>query len=102
MRNWIKLYGGFVYIMSNKNRTTLYVGVSSDLISRVAQHKEKFYPKSFSAKYNCDQLVYYFFFSTIEEAIAREKQLKAGNRSSKIKLVEGLNPEWKDLYSELL
>ena len=94
-------YGGCVYIMSNKNQTTLYTGVSSQLPFRVLQHKEKSHPTSFTAKYNCDHLVYYYFFSRIEEAIAREKQIKAGSRASKIKLIEGMNPEWKDLYEEL-
>ena len=101
MKNVIKLYGGFVYIITNKNHTTLYTGVTSDLYSRVIQHREKHYPNSFTAKYNCDKLVYYFFFDTIEEAITREKQIKGGNRAAKFKLIEGLNPSWKDLFSEL-
>ena len=87
--------------MTNKNHTVLYTGVSSDLASRVTQHKAKHYPKSFSAKYNCDQLVYYMFYSRIEEAIAREKQIKGGSRVSRLRLIEGLNPEWKDLSTDL-
>jgi putative endonuclease len=101
MKNWLKLFGGYVYIMCNKNRTTLYTGVSSDLISRVQQHKDKYYPKSFTARYNCNQLVYYFFFATIEEAIVKEKLIKGGSRAAKIQLIEHLNPEWKDLHGEL-
>ena len=101
MKSWLKLYGGYVYIMCNKNRTTLYTGVSSQLISRVQQQKDKHYPKSFTARYNCNQLVYYFFFDEIEDAIAREKQIKGGNKASKLKLIEDLNPEWKDLSRDL-
>lgn len=101
MKNRLKLYGGYVYIMCNENRTTLYTGVSSDLLTRVLQHKEKHYPKSFTARYNCDLLVYYYFFAEIEEAIAKEKLIKGGSRAAKIKLIESLNPEWKDLYEEL-
>ena len=82
--------------------TVLYVGVTSDLPGRVWQHKNKFYPKSFTAKYNCDKLVYYFFYTRIEEAIAVEKALKGGNRKNKIKLVNSMNPEWLDLYDDLI
>ena len=63
-------------LMTNKMHTVLYVGVSSDLTGRVWQHKNKFYPNSFTAKYNCDKLVYYFFYSRIEEAIAVENAIK--------------------------
>ena len=64
--------GGCIYILTNKVHTVLYIGVTSDLFFRIKEHKEKFYPKSFSAKYNCDILVYYEQFSSIEEAIAKE------------------------------
>ena len=64
------------------------------------EHKNKLYP-GFSAKYNTDKLVHYELFSTIEEAISREKQLKGGPRSNKIRLIESKNPEWKDLYDEV-
>lgn len=89
---------GFVYIITNKNNTTLYVGVTSNLASRIQQHKEKFYKNSFSARYNLNKLVYYETFQYIGKAIIREKQLKAGNRERKIKLIESINPKWKDLY----
>ena len=88
--------------MTNKYNKVLYTGVSSDLITRVWQHKNKTYPDSFTAKYNCDKLVYYFFYSHIEEAIATEKLIKGSNREAKKELVNSLNPEWKDLYDELL
>lgn len=68
--------GGFIYIITNKNHTTLYIGVTSNLVARIYEHKNKFYKNSFSSKYNLEKLVYYDFFGSIEEAIAREKQLK--------------------------
>jgi len=94
--------GGCVYIMTNKMHTVLYVGVTTELISRVYEHKTKVYPKSFTAKYNCDQLVYYLFYSRIEEAIAAEKVLKGNSRKHKQQLVNSINTEWVDLYDALL
>lgn len=76
--------GGVVYILTNFTQTTLYVGVTSDLLFRIKEHKEKLYPTSFTAKYNIDKLVYYFFFSSIEEAINEEKRIKAGSRVKKL------------------
>lgn len=75
--------GGFVYILTNKHNTTLYVGVLSNLYSLMVKHIEKFYPKSFTARYNLNKLVYYEAFDSIVDAIAREKQLKAGSRKQK-------------------
>ncbi len=69
--------GGCVYIITNKRNTVLYTGVTSDLMGRIWDHKNKTYPNSFSAKYNCNKLVYYCFYSRIEEAIATEKAIKA-------------------------
>jgi putative endonuclease len=89
---------GFVYILTNKNNTTLYVGVTSDIIYRVKQHKEKYDPRSFSTRYNLDKLVYYEVFQMIGDAIGREKELKAGSRRKKVALIEVMNPNWKDLY----
>jgi putative endonuclease len=88
---------GFVYIMTNKNNTVLYVGVTSDLIDRVFKHKSKKYPNSFSAKYNIDKLVYFEELDTIGDAIKREKQIKAGSRGKKIELIMNNNPQWDDL-----
>ena len=88
---------GFVYIMTNGNNAVLYTGVTSDLKERVAQHKAKKHRDNFSARYNICKLVYYESFETIGEAIKREKQIKAGSRKKKIDLINGLNPEWKDL-----
>ena len=92
---------GFIYIITNKNNTTLYVGVTSNLPERILAHKEKRHGGSFSAKYNLNKLVYYEQFQMIGDAIGREKQLKAGSRAKKIALINALNPEWKDLYEEI-
>jgi len=92
---------GYIYLLTNKNNTTLYVGVTANIIQRIQQHKEKFNPKSFTARYNLDKLVYYEAFQSIGDAIGREKQLKAGNRAKKIALIESMNPEWNDLYDTL-
>ena len=94
--------GGCVYIMTNKLNSVLYVGVSSDLTGRVWDHKNKTYPKSFTARYNCNKLVYYLFYPRIEEAINAEKLLKGNSRKHKQQLVNSINPEWKDLYDSLL
>jgi len=89
----------WVYIMTNRRGGVLYVGVTSDLKGRVAKHKAKHYSNSFSAQYNLDKLVYYEKIDGMSKAIEREKQLKAGNRARKLKLIEGMNPEWTDLCS---
>jgi putative endonuclease len=93
---------GYVYIITNKNNTTLYIGVTSDLITRIDQHKNKFYKNSFSARYNLDKLVYYEVIDSIAVAIDREKQLKAGSRKKKEALINKMNPSWVDLYKEVL
>jgi len=93
--------GGCVYIMTNSHHTTLYVGVTSDLHTRITEHQEKKYPKSFTARYNITKLVYYESFHSIEEAIAREKQIKGGSRANKIQLIENMNPQWLDLMEEV-
>ena len=90
----------YVYILSNKRNGTLYVGVTSNLVKRIFEHKEKVV-SGFSAKYNLDLLVYYEEWWSIEEAIQREKQLKAGNRKKKLSLIESINPDWKDLSEYL-
>ena len=90
-----------VYIMTNKNNTVLYIGVTSFLIKRVYQHKTKFH-KGFTAKYNCDKLVFFTEFENIVDAIALEKKLKAGSREKKEKLINTMNPDWKDLSEDWL
>lgn len=91
-----------VYIATNKNNTVLYTGVTNNLERRMEEHKFKMSPRSFSARYNINKLVWYENYTDIGEAIAREKQIKAGSRKRKIQLIEDLNPEWKDLYESLL
>ena len=86
-----------IYFMTNKNNTVLYIGVTSNLLKRVYQHKNKTFNNSFTSKYNCDKLVYFEVFTDINFAIEREKQLKKGNRKKKNNLVNLENSEWKDL-----
>jgi len=94
--------GGAVYMMTNFENTTIYTGVTSDLITRIYQHKHGFYSKSFTKKYNLKKLVYFEVFHSIEEAIDREKQIKGGSRMKKIELIEKMNPNWKDLSEEIM
>ena len=94
--------GGYVYIMASKRMGTLYVGSTSDLIGRVWEHKNKAYPKSFTAKYKCDKLVYYEYCESLEYMVKRERQLKEWNRNWKIKIIVENNPNWDDLYPEYL
>lgn len=94
--------GGCIYIMANNHHTTLYVGVTFEILQRVSEHKNNVHPKSFTAKYNVHKLVYYEFHPRIEEAIAREKQIKGGSRKKKELLINSTNPDWKDLYDDLL
>src|SRR5579883_3439197 len=90
-----------VYIMASKRNGTLYTGVTSALIKRVHEHKAGV-SKGFTQKYGCKLLVYYELLDAMEDAIAREKQIKAGSRAKKIALIEGVNPIWADLYEGLL
>ena len=92
---------GYIYILFNKRNGTLYTGVTSNLVQRIYQHKNKVID-GFSKKYDIDKLGYYEVFDDIESAIIREKQIKSGSRSNKIKLIKSLNPEWKDLYDSII
>lgn len=92
---------GFVYIITNFSNTTLYIGVTSNLPKRILEHKEKRYQNSFSTRYNLNKLVYYEQFQIIGDAIAREKQLKAGSRGKKLELIEKNNPNWLDLFTSI-
>jgi len=85
--------------MTNKFNKVLYTGVTSNLLKRVTEHKDKTV-SGFTSNYNVTKLVYYEEYATMEEAIAREKQIKGGSRQRKIDLINGKNPEWKDLYDE--
>lgn len=91
----------FVYMMTNQTHTSLYTGVSNDLMRRVYEHKEGL-AEGFIKKYACKYLVYYEAFEDAYNAIAREKQIKAGSRTKKNALVDKMNPEWKDLYSDII
>ena len=92
---------GFIYIITNKNNTTLYIGVTSNLPKRILEHIDKRYQNSFSARYNLNKLVYYEAFQMIGDAIGREKQLKTGNRANKELLINSINPDWNDLFEEI-
>ena len=89
---------GYVYILTNKNNTTLYVGVTSNLEQRLKQHRNDLNPKSFTSRYKLYKLVYVEMYQMIGDAIAREKQLKAGSRAKKIALIEKDNASWDDLW----
>ena len=89
-----------VYLLSNKPNGTLYIGVTSDLPKRVWEHKNKVI-KGFSEKYNLTKLVYFELYEDMTQAITREKQLKAGARSTKTGLIESLNPNWEDLFQDI-
>ena len=91
----------YVYILSNKRNGTLYIGVTSDLIKRVWQHKSNQF-EGFTKKYNIHQLVYFEEYTYIELALNREKRLKNWQRIWKLELIEASNPYWKDLYEALV
>jgi putative endonuclease len=90
-----------VYILASKRHGTLYVGVTSDPVLRVWQHKESVV-EGFTRKYGVKRLVWYELHATMESAIAREKQLKAGSRARKIQWIEAMNPDWRDLYPDMI
>lgn len=93
----------YVYISTNHPRhTVLYVGVTNNIFKRENQHKEKVNIKSFTARYNINKIVYCETFNNIRDAIAREKQIKAGSRQKKIDLINSINHGWKDLVKEFL
>lgn len=91
----------YVYILANHKQGTLYVGITSDLVKRVFEHKDHTV-KGFTAKYNIDQLMYYETYQDPENAIKREKRLKKYTRTAKIELIEKGNPNWEDLYQKII
>ena len=93
-----KLY--YVYIMTNKTNSVLYTGITNNLSRRTHEHRKKLV-KGFTSKYNLNKLVYYEVFESPAPAIEREKQLKAGSRLKKVKLIETMNSDWKDLSEEI-
>ncbi len=100
MMKTIGTHNYYVYITTNKNKTVLYIGVTNDLRNRLFQHEQnakKMNPQSFAGKYNAYNLLYYEHFEWIEQAIAREKELKGWRREKKVALINSVNPEWKFL-----
>ena len=91
---------GFVYILFSEKNGTLYTGVTSNLVKRVYEHKQKLVD-GFTKKYNVDKLGYFEIYESIEQAIEREKQIKAGSRKKKIELIEKQNSNWRDLYNDI-
>jgi len=91
----------FVYILASARNGTLYIGVTDDLLRRTDEHKQHLNKDSFTDKYNVTMLVHYEQTTSVESAIAREKQLKKWNRAWKIDLIEEHNPTWRDLSEEL-
>jgi putative endonuclease len=89
-----------VYILASRRNGTLYTGVTSNLVQRVWRHKEKI-TGGFTAQYNVNRLVYYELHDDVQTAIQREKRIKAWQRNWKLRLIEGANPEWRDLYEEI-
>ncbi|MBL1258344.1 GIY-YIG nuclease family protein [Methylocystis sp. Sn-Cys] len=89
-----------VYIVASKRNGTLYTGVTSNLARRVWEHREGLFD-GFTKRYSCKLLVWYEFYETMPDAIAREKQIKGGSRARKLTLIEIMNPTWRDLYEHL-
>ena len=92
----------YVYILANATNVATYIGVTNDLIRRVYEHKHDVSPNSFTAQYAIHKLVYYEYTNDVRVALEREKQLKGWVRRKKNQLISNMNPEWKDLYPELL
>lgn len=90
----------YVYLLTNKNNTVIYTGVTNGLKRRVYEHKEKLID-GFTKKYNVNKLVYFESTNDVNSAIQREKQIKAGSRQKKIDLINSVNKNWKDLYDEI-
>jgi predicted GIY-YIG superfamily endonuclease len=87
-------------MMANKRRGTIYTGVTSNLSQRAYQHRQRIV-RGFTSRYGCTTLVWDEYYDRMEDAIAREKQIKAGSRMRKFALIEAMNPDWRDLYEEL-
>ena len=93
--------GGYLYIMTNRSNKVLYTGSTSDLYNRVQEHMHKTYPKSFTARYNINRLIYFEFYEFIDEAIERELQIKKMSREKKISLIKKKNPKWINMITQL-
>ena len=90
----------YVYILTNPGHTVLYIGVTSNIVRRVYEHREKLVT-GFTARYNCSYLVYFEESTDVNSALEREKQLKAGSRQKKLDLIRKDNPNWEDLYVKI-
>lgn len=90
----------YVYLMTNKNNTVIYTGITNNLERRVYEHKNKLF-KGFTSRYNVNKLVYYEITQNVNSAISREKQIKAGSRKKKIQLIEKDNCDWNDLFEKI-
>ena len=90
-----------VYMMTNKRNETLYIGVTSNLVQRVWQHKNEV-ADGFTKKYGLHTLIWYELHTTMESAITREKALKFWKRIAKLRIIEQINPDWRDLYNEVI
>jgi len=91
----------YVYILTNKRHTVLYVGMTIDLRTRMWEHQKKIYPRSFTARYNVFKPIFYQGFDTVDDALERERFIKGKTRKWKNDLVESMNPKWKDLSEEI-
>ena len=91
----------FVYIVASQRNGTLYIGQTDDLVRRVWQHRTKAIP-GFTSKYGCSRLVWFAAFTDRDAALTRERQMKAWKRQWKLNVIEQMNPQWKDLYEELV
>lgn len=91
----------WIYILTNKNKTTLYVGFTTNLVARVYEHKNAINPRSFTARYNIHVLVYFEGYTSKKEAIKREKYIKRKNRAWRENLIKRVNPDWKDLSNDI-
>ncbi len=96
----MKDHNYFIYIVTNKNKTVLYIGVTNDLQRRTFEHENGLIP-GFTKKYNCHYLIYYEHLQQIEDAIAREKEIKKWRREKKENLINSFNPNWKFLNEEI-
>ncbi|MHB1238591.1 MAG: GIY-YIG nuclease family protein [Gallionella sp.] len=90
-----------IYILASQRNGTLYVGVTSNLVKRVWEHKND-QADGFSRRYGVHMLVYYEILDTMDAAITREKQIKAGSRAKKFRMIESMNPDWNDLYASIV
>jgi len=92
----------YVYILTNKRCNVLYVGVTNNLRRRLEEHRSGYTPRAFTCRYNVNRLIYYECYTSINEAIQREKQLKAGSRKKKEALIHAFNPDWRDLAQDIM